>query len=112
MIASNNVARVGFDPITATIKGDVAMISTGANDIAYLDVTKDGQFVALTTSSRTREDLYVLSVADGSIDSSPTTSRATGFRGGRPTGVRSTSFPIGAAIRCGGSMSMAATFAR
>jgi Tol biopolymer transport system component len=64
---TSNVARVGFEPDTATIKGDVEMITTGANDFFYLDVTKDGRFVALTTSSRTREDLYVLTVADGSI---------------------------------------------
>ena len=43
------------------------MITTGTNDFFYLDVTKDGRFVALTTSSRTREDLYVLTVADGSM---------------------------------------------
>ena len=41
------------------------MITTGTNDFAYFDVTKDGRFVALATSSRTREDLYVLTVADG-----------------------------------------------
>jgi WD40 repeat protein len=67
LTATNNVARVGFDPNTATIKGDVEMITTGTNDFFFLDVTKDGRFVALTTSSRTREDLYVLTVADGSM---------------------------------------------
>jgi Tol biopolymer transport system component len=67
LTATANVARVGFDPNTATIKGDVEMITTGTNDFFFLDVTKDGRFVALTTSSRTREDLYVLRVADGSI---------------------------------------------
>ena len=66
-IATNNLARVGFDPDTATIKGDVEMITTGTNDFVQLDVTKDGRFVALSTSSRTREDLYVLTVADGSM---------------------------------------------
>ena len=65
--AANNLARVGFDPDTATIKGDVEMITSGTNDFFYFDVTKDGRFVALTTSSRTREDLYVLTVADGSM---------------------------------------------
>ena len=62
---TSNLARVAFDPGTATIKGDVEMITTGTNDFVWYDVTKDGQFVALTTSSSTREDLYVLTVADG-----------------------------------------------
>ncbi len=67
MIASNNLARVGFDPATATIKGDVEMITTGTNDFVYFDVTKDGRSVAVTTSSRTREDLYVVNAADGAM---------------------------------------------
>ena len=67
LTATNNVARVGFDPGTATIRGDIEMITTGSNDFFWFDVTKDGRFVALTTSSRTREDLYVLTVADGSM---------------------------------------------
>ena len=64
---TTNIARVEFDPDTATIKGDVELITTGTNDFFYFDVTKDGQFVALTTSSRTREDLYVMTVANGSM---------------------------------------------
>jgi len=67
LIATNNLARVGFDADTATIKGDVEIIAIGTSDFFQLDVTKDGRFVALSTSSRTREDLYVLTVADGSI---------------------------------------------
>ena len=67
MIVTNNVARAVFDPDTATIKGDVEMLTSGTNDFVYLDATKDGRFVALTTSSRTREDLYVLTVADRTV---------------------------------------------
>jgi Tol biopolymer transport system component len=67
LTATSNVARVGFDPNTATIKGDVEMLTTGTNDFLFLDVTRDGRFVALTTSSRTREDLHVLTVADGRV---------------------------------------------
>ena len=67
LTATNNVSRVGFDPGTATIKGDVELMTTGTNDFNYLAVTKDGQQLALTTSSRTQEDLYVLTVANGSL---------------------------------------------
>jgi Tol biopolymer transport system component len=64
---TNNVARVAFDAKTATVKGDVEMITTGTNDFAYLDVTSDGKSVVATTSSRTREDLYVISVAERTV---------------------------------------------
>ncbi len=67
LVATSNVARVRFDPETATIEGEVEMITKGTNDFVYFDVTKDARLLALTTSSRTREDLYVLSVADGSM---------------------------------------------
>jgi Tol biopolymer transport system component/predicted Ser/Thr protein kinase len=67
LAVSNNIARVAFDPVSATIKGDVELITSGTNDFFQFDVTKDGRFVAVTTSSRTREDLYVLTVADGSL---------------------------------------------
>ena len=67
LAVSNNIARVAFDPVSATIKGDVEPITFGTNDFFQFDVTKDGRFVAVTTSSRTREDLYVLTVADGSM---------------------------------------------
>jgi serine/threonine protein kinase len=67
LTVSNNIARVAFDPVSATIKGDVELLTSGTNDYFQFDVTKDGRFVAATTSSRTREDLYVLTVDDRSL---------------------------------------------
>jgi Tol biopolymer transport system component/tRNA A-37 threonylcarbamoyl transferase component Bud32 len=66
LTATSNVYQVAFDPKTATVKGAITAITTGTNDFVYLDVTKDGRYVAVTTSSRTKEDLYVITVADGS----------------------------------------------
>jgi Tol biopolymer transport system component len=66
-VATNNVARQRLDPRTARAIGEVEMITTGTNDFVQLDPTRDGRFIALTTSSRTQEDLYVLNVADGSL---------------------------------------------
>ena len=43
------------------------MMTTGTNEFAYLDVTADGRFGALTTSSRTVEDLYVINFTSGAI---------------------------------------------
>jgi serine/threonine protein kinase/Tol biopolymer transport system component len=67
LLATSNIARVGFDPKTATTRGAVEPVTSGTYDFAYYDVTKDGKFVASTTSSRGREDVYVIATADGAI---------------------------------------------
>jgi Tol biopolymer transport system component/predicted Ser/Thr protein kinase len=67
LTSTGNVYQVGFDPKTATVKGEIKAITSGSNDFVYLDVTSDGRHVAVATSSRTREDLYVVTVADGSM---------------------------------------------
>jgi tricorn protease len=67
LTSTGNVFQVGFDPKTATVKGEPKAITAGTNDFVYLDVTRDGRHVAVATSSRTREDLYVVTVADGSV---------------------------------------------
>jgi serine/threonine protein kinase len=67
LTSTANVYQVGFDPKTATVKGEIKAITSGSNDFFYLDVTSDGRQVVVATSSRTREDLYVVTVADGSM---------------------------------------------
>jgi Tol biopolymer transport system component len=64
---TNNLARVRLDPASATVRGDVVPVTTGTNDYAWADVSADGRYAALTTSSRTREDLYLLTLADGTM---------------------------------------------
>jgi Tol biopolymer transport system component len=67
ILSTNNISRVPFDPISGNVKGTSAAMTTGANDYANLDVTRDGRLIVAATSSRTREDLYVISTADGQV---------------------------------------------
>jgi Tol biopolymer transport system component len=67
IIAINNIDRVQFDPISGNVKGTSEPVTTGAHDFSDIDVTRDGHFVVAATTSRTREDLYVISTADGAV---------------------------------------------
>jgi serine/threonine protein kinase/sugar lactone lactonase YvrE len=67
VLTMSNVARIAFDAKTATIKGPVEAVTSGTNGFAYYDVTSDGRFVAGTTSSLGREDVYVITTADGTV---------------------------------------------
>jgi len=67
IVATSNLARVAFDPKAATVSGNVEMVTTGTNDFVSFDVTNDARFAVLTTSSRTREDVFVLTMADGTM---------------------------------------------
>ena len=59
---TQNVARIQFDPQSATVKGAVEPLTTGPRDFGPLDVSPNGQELVLAQSSGQREDLYVLPV--------------------------------------------------
>jgi serine/threonine protein kinase len=65
LVSTSNIGRVAFDSRSATVKGPVQAVTTGSNDYIYFDVTSDGEFVVASTSSRTQEDLYVISSESG-----------------------------------------------
>ena len=69
VVGGDNVARVGFDSRNGTVNGPVQPVTTGTQDFStYSDVTRDGALVVASTAGRQgREDLYVVSVADGRI---------------------------------------------
>jgi Tol biopolymer transport system component len=64
LINTSNVARVGFDAARGAVTGTLTSVTTGSQDFYFMDASPDGTRIAVTTSSRTREDLYVVS-ADG-----------------------------------------------
>ena len=63
---TNNVARVRFDSRTATVHGAVEPITTGSRDFGQVDISPNGE-IAVTTSTRQQEDLYVMSVGGTSL---------------------------------------------
>ena len=69
LVNTGNVARVGFDPASATTTGPPVSITTGGHDFSfgYLDVTRDGRWVVATTGLRSQEDLFLISTADGTV---------------------------------------------
>lgn len=64
---TSNISRVAFDSRTGAVSGSPTPVTTGTHDFVYMDVSPDGRFIAAATSSRSREDLYVVSVADASL---------------------------------------------
>ena len=62
-----NLARIAFDGRSGTVNGVVQPVTTGTRDFAnYVDVTRDGALaVTGTTGRQGREDIFVVSVADG-----------------------------------------------
>lgn len=64
---TSNIGRVAFDSRTGAVSGSPTLVTTGTHDFFYMDVSPDARFIAATTSSRTREDVYVVSVADSSL---------------------------------------------
>ncbi len=62
---TRNVARISFDAASGSTKGPVQPITTGTNDFEYIDLAPDGRSLALSTSTRVREDIYVLSTSGG-----------------------------------------------
>jgi Tol biopolymer transport system component/predicted Ser/Thr protein kinase len=62
-----NLARIAFDARSGTVNGPVQPVTSGTRDFAnYVDVTRDGTLaVTGTTGRQGREDIYVVSVADG-----------------------------------------------
>ena len=64
---TSNIGRIAFDSRTGAVTGSPTPVTTGTHDFVYMDVSPDARFVAATTSSRTREDLYVVSAADGGL---------------------------------------------
>ena len=66
-INTSNVGRAAFDATRGTVIGGVTPVTTGSQDFYYMDVSPDGHQIAVATSSRTREDLYVVTAADGTI---------------------------------------------
>ena len=64
-----NVARVGFDGRRGAVNGPIQPVTTGTRDFNnYVDVTSDGAFAVVGTTGRQgREDIYVVSVADGRL---------------------------------------------
>jgi Tol biopolymer transport system component/predicted Ser/Thr protein kinase len=66
-VGGGNIARVGFDGRRGTVIGPVQAVTTGTRDFNnYVDVTRDGALaVTGTTGRQGREDIYVVSVADG-----------------------------------------------
>jgi Tol biopolymer transport system component/predicted Ser/Thr protein kinase len=68
-VVTGNIARVAFDPTSASTRGEIEAVTTGANDFfgGYMDATRDGRFVAATTSARGQEDLFLVSTGDGTI---------------------------------------------
>jgi serine/threonine protein kinase/Tol biopolymer transport system component len=65
-VTTSNIGRVPFDPRRGVVTGPPVSITAGTNDFFYIDISPDGRQIAATTSSRTREDLYIVTVADGS----------------------------------------------
>jgi serine/threonine protein kinase/WD40 repeat protein len=66
-IQTRNVGRIGFDTATGKTKGPAESVTTGANEFDYNDLTKDGKLLALTTSARGQEDVYVMPADGGSL---------------------------------------------
>jgi eukaryotic-like serine/threonine-protein kinase len=66
-IQTRNVGRIGFDSATGKTKGPAESVTTGANEFDYNDLTKDGKLLALTTSARGQEDVYVMPADGGSL---------------------------------------------
>ena len=68
-VSGDNIARVAFDSRSGTVNGPVQPVTTGTRDFsAYFDVTRDGARVVTSTAGRQgREDLFIVSVADGRI---------------------------------------------
>jgi hypothetical protein len=67
ILVRSNIGRVAFDARTSTVKGPVDAVTTGTNDFAYIDVTRDGRVVVGATSGRGREDLYVVPGSGGTL---------------------------------------------
>jgi Tol biopolymer transport system component len=67
ILSTTNIGHIQFDPTSGTVKGTPEAVTSGTNDFAYYDVTSDARFVVASTSSRTREDLYVISTSDGAV---------------------------------------------
>ena len=60
-----NLARARFDARSATVIGPVEPLTSGPRDFAHMDVSPDGGRIAMTTSPRQQEDVFVIG-ADGS----------------------------------------------
>jgi len=70
ILNATNVGRVAFDSASGVVKGPVQPITTGTRDlsgIGGIDVTRDGRFIAASTSPRGQEDLYIIAVEGGAI---------------------------------------------
>jgi Tol biopolymer transport system component len=62
---TSNVARVRFDPRTAIVQGQHEPLTSGTREFTSHDVSPDGKQIAVVTSSREQEDVYVMA-SDGS----------------------------------------------
>ena len=64
---TNNLARVRFSPLTATVDGPAEPITTGPRDFGQLDVNPVGRELAVVTSSRQQEDVFVVPTDGGAL---------------------------------------------
>jgi Tol biopolymer transport system component len=63
---SRYVARIHFDPVTATTRGAIETLA-GPRDFGSLDVSRDGRELVLTSAAPTQEDLYILPTDGGGL---------------------------------------------
>jgi Tol biopolymer transport system component/predicted Ser/Thr protein kinase len=67
LAVTNNLARIHFDPRTATVDGTMEPITTGPRDFGTIDINPGGRELAVSTSTRQQEDLYVIPADGGAL---------------------------------------------
>ena len=60
-IIDSNVKKLSLDPLAEAVRGDEATITTGSRPWSFVDISADGQWLALRPTAM-REDIYVVRV--------------------------------------------------
>jgi serine/threonine protein kinase/WD40 repeat protein len=60
LMVTNNLASAAFDAQSAKVVGPVVPLTSGPRDFQTIDVAPGGRDIALQTSFRTQEDLYLI----------------------------------------------------